>query len=113
MTISRIAGLSLALGLAVPCLDLPAQAAPWIRGYVVGNYDPAWFYGGKPGYTREGQLEPGSDCPRGSTEPAADLDYHALFSATPWRTAKDVENTVNPPGYDTVNNYLRHKHLWQ
>ena len=24
-----------------------------------------------------------------------------------------MENIVNPPGYDTVNNYLGHKHLWQ
>jgi len=108
----RILGL-LTIGLMSAAAVLPAEAAPWTRGYVVGNYDPAWLYGGKPGFTREGQLEPGADCPRGSTEPGADLDYHALFSATPWRNAKEVENIVNPPGYDTVNNYLGHKHLWQ
>ena len=113
MSHARILGTSLILGLSMSGFALPAQAASWTRGYVVGNYDPAWLYGGKPGFTHEGQLEPGSDCPKGSTEPAADLDYHALFSATPWRTAKEVENIVNPPGYNTVNNYLGHKHLWQ
>lgn len=113
MTHARILGVSLLLGLAAPGLAVTAQAAPWTRGYVVSNYDPAWYYGGNPAFTREGQLEPGSDCPRGSSEPAADLDYKALFSATPWRTPKEVENIVNPPGYDTVNNYLGHKHLWQ
>ena len=102
MTHARILGVSLLLGLAAPGLVVTAQAAPWTRGYVVSNYDPAWYYGGNPTFTREGQLEPGSDCPKGSSEPAADLDYKALFSATPWRTPKEVENIVNPPGYDTV-----------
>ena len=113
MMATRILGFPLAAGLVVLGFAAPAQAAAWTRGYVVGNYDPAWYYGGKPGFTKEGQLEPGADCPKGSSEPAADLDYQALFSATKWRTPKEVENIVNPPGYDTVPNYLGHKHLWQ
>jgi hypothetical protein len=118
MGTARILGLltngsALIMGLTALGFASPAQAAPWTRGYVVGNYDPAWYYGGKPGFTKEGQLEPGSDCPTGSSEPAADLDYQALFSATKWRTPAEVANIVNPPGYETVPNYLGHKHLWQ
>ena len=40
----------------------PAAAAPWVRGYVVDKYEPAFYYGAKGG-----TMEPGSDCPKGTT----------------------------------------------
>src|SRR4029077_5207899 len=100
MTRARVLGTCLVLGLGMSGLALAAHAAPWTRGYVVSNYDPAWYYGGKPGFTREGQLEPGSACPNGSSEPAAALEYPALFRPPPWPPPKEVENVINPPGYD-------------
>ena len=43
------------------------QAAPWVRGYVVAFYDPAFRYGGRADYSRGAEIEPGVDCPHGST----------------------------------------------
>ena len=48
----------------------PAMAAPWVRGFVVDNYEPAFYYGG-----RSGTEEPGTDCPKG-TIPI--LDYKTV-----------------------------------
>ena len=31
---------------------LPASAAPWVRGYVVGQYEYAFRYGGRADFTR-------------------------------------------------------------
>ena len=62
-----------ALGLSVS----PATAAPWVRGFVVDNYEPAFYYGG-----RSGTEEPGPDCPKG-TIPI--LDYKTVLK-TSWRT---------------------------
>ena len=45
----------------------PATAAPWVRGFVVGSYEHAFRYGGRAGYTREGEIEPGADCRHGSS----------------------------------------------
>src|ERR1044071_10221721 len=46
---------------------LPAAAAPWTRGYVVGAYEYAFRYGGRPDFTRGAEIEPGVDCPHGSS----------------------------------------------
>ena len=27
----------------------PVTAAPWVRGFVVDNYEPAFYYGGRSG----------------------------------------------------------------
>ena len=27
----------------------PATAAPWVRGFVMDNYEPAFYYGGRSG----------------------------------------------------------------
>ena len=44
----------------------PASAAPWVRGFVVGQYEYAFRYGGRADFARAGEIEPGVDCPHGS-----------------------------------------------
>ena len=46
---------------------LPAQAAPWTRGFVVSAHEYAFRYGGRPDFSRGTEIEPGVDCPHGST----------------------------------------------
>ena len=65
----------------------PALAAPWVRGFVVDNYEPAFYYGG-----RSGTEEPGSDCPKG-TIPI--LDYKKVLK-TSWRTDAEIEKITLP-----------------
>src|SRR5947209_2857320 len=65
----------------------PATAAPWVRGFVVNNYEPAFYYGG-----RSGTEEPGSDCPKG-TVPI--LDYKTVLK-TSWRSDAEVEKYTRP-----------------
>jgi len=64
-----------------------ATAAPWVRGYVVNNYEPAFYYGG-----RGGTEEPGSDCPNG-TIPI--LDYKTVLK-TSWRTNDEIAKLTLP-----------------
>ena len=52
----------------------PASAAPWVRGYVVGAYEYAFRYGGRADFCRGAEIEPGVDCPHGSTVHFADPD---------------------------------------
>lgn len=65
----------------------PAAAAPWVRGFVVDNYEPAFYYGG-----RGGTEAPGSDCPKG-TIPI--LDYKTVLK-TSWRTPAEIEKITLP-----------------
>lgn len=65
----------------------PAAAAPWVRGFVVDNYEPAFRYGG-----RSGTEEPGSDCPKGTIEI---LDYKKVLK-TSWRTQAEVDKLTLP-----------------
>ena len=65
----------------------PASAAPWVRGFVVDNYEPAFYYGG-----RGGTEAPGSDCPKG-TIPI--LDYKTVLK-TSWRTDAEIANIIQP-----------------
>lgn len=67
-------------------LAAPASGAPWVRGFAVDNYEPAFYYGGKPGTTDD----PGSDCPKG-TNP--DNDYKTILK-TSWRSADQVNAAV-------------------
>ena len=46
---------------------VPAAAAPWVKGFVVGNYEYAFRYGGRADFSRDGEIEPGVDCPRGAS----------------------------------------------
>jgi len=65
----------------------PATAAPWVRGFVVDNYEPAFRYGG-----RGGTEEPGSDCPKG-TVPI--LDYKTVLK-TSWRSQAEIDTLTLP-----------------
>jgi hypothetical protein len=65
----------------------PVAAAPWVRGFVVDNYEPAFHYGG-----RSGTEEPGSDCPKG-TIPI--LDYKTVLK-TSWRTDAEIAKITLP-----------------
>ena len=53
--------------IAVMAAGCAQAAAPWVRGYVVAFYDPAFRYGGRADYSRGTEIEPGVDCPHGST----------------------------------------------
>src|SRR5207248_4705145 len=53
--------------IAVMAASYTHAAGPWVRGYVVGFYDPAFRYGGRADYSRGTEIEPGVDCPHGST----------------------------------------------
>ena len=46
---------------------VPAAAAPWVKGFVVGNYEYAFRYGGRADFSRGAEIEPGVDCPHGSS----------------------------------------------
>jgi len=65
----------------------PVLAAPWVRGFVVDNYEPAFYYGG-----RSGTEEPGTDCPKG-TIPI--LDYKTVLK-TSWRTQAEIDKITLP-----------------
>ncbi|HVZ28392.1 MAG TPA: hypothetical protein VG798_07020, partial [Rhizomicrobium sp.] len=45
----------------------PVAAAPWVKGFVVGQYEYAFHYGGRADFTRGAEIEPGVDCPHGNT----------------------------------------------
>ena len=75
------------IGPLVCLLACPASAAPWVRGFVVDNYEPAFYYGG-----RTGTEAPGSDCPKG-TIPI--LDYKTVLK-TSWRTDAEIEKITRP-----------------
>jgi hypothetical protein len=65
----------------------PAAAAPWVRGFVIAHYEPAFFYGGKIGTT-----DPGSDCPKGANP---DNNYEKIL-VTPFRSAAEVHAITRP-----------------
>src|SRR3989440_7878422 len=74
-----------------------ALAARWVRGYVVAFYDPAFRYGGRADYSRGAEIEPGIDCPHGSTTHfAIPAQVAKALSLVPWRTPKEVEALANP-----------------
>jgi hypothetical protein len=88
-------------GLMASCIAVIAasylHAAPWVRGYVVAFYDPAFRYGGRADYSRGAEIEPGVDCLHGSTTHfAIPAQVSKTFSLVPWRTPQEVEAMSNP-----------------
>src|SRR5262245_63979834 len=84
--------------LAVMAASCAQAAAPWVRGYVVAFYDPAFRYGGRADYSRGTEIEPGIDCPHGSTiHFAVPAHVAQAFSLISWRTPQEVEALANPP----------------
>jgi hypothetical protein len=92
------------LGFAVLLIGgSPAGAAPWSRGFVVGTYEPAFHYGGRAGFARSGEVEPGSDCTRGSTVHFSNPDHvKEALRRQRWRDPADIEKIAAPPGLDQV-----------
>jgi hypothetical protein len=75
-----------------------AEAARWEKGYVVAFYDPAYRFGGRADYSRGTDIEPGVDCPRGSTVHfAVPQQVAQSLSLVRWRSPKEVEELANPP----------------
>jgi len=91
---------------AVLVVASPAMAAPWVRGFVVSNYEPAFYYGAKIGTT-----DPGSDCPKGANP---DNNYDIILQ-TPFRSAKqahELNRPVSETGRDPItvmNDALSHR----
>jgi hypothetical protein len=81
----------------------PVAAAPWVRGYVVGAYEYAFRYGGRTGFTRAGEIEPGVDCPHGSTIHFANPNQTKIAVARQkWRSQQDIDWISRPPGLEQV-----------
>ena len=72
---------------ALAVMTAPAFSAPWVRGFVVDNYEPAFYYG-----ARGGTEAPGTDCPKG-TIPI--LDYKKELK-TSWRTEAEITKITLP-----------------
>jgi hypothetical protein len=72
-------------GCVAAAMTTPAIASPWVRGFVVDKYEPAFHYGAK-----SGTMEPGSDCPKGTTP---DNNYGALLK-TAWRSDAEVADIL-------------------
>ena len=81
----------------------PAPAAPWVRGFVVGSYEYAFRYGGWADYSRGAEIEPGVDCPHGSTTHFANPDKtKAAIARQRWRSQQEIEAITAPPGLEQV-----------
>src|SRR5258707_9237777 len=82
---------------------MPASAAPWTRGFVVGAYEYAFRYGGRADYSRGAEIEPGVDCPHGSTIHLANPDQTKIAVARQkWRSQQEIDWVTAPPGVDLV-----------
>src|SRR5436189_5273910 len=82
---------------------LPAAAAPWSRGFVVGSYEYAFRYGGRADFSRGAEIEPGVDCPHGSSVHFAnDGQTKKSLARQKWRSQQEVDWVAKPPGLDEV-----------
>ena len=93
---------------------MPVAAAPWVRGFVVGSYEYAFRYGGRPDFTRGAEVEPGVDCPHGSTIHLASPDQTRIAIARQtWRSQQEIDWVTAPPGVEKVNTPgLTRRHIW-
>ena len=109
----RLLAFSSAAALAA-VLSQPAVAAPWMRGFVVGTYEYAFHYGGRAGYWRAGEIEPGSDCAHGSTiHFSNDVEVHKALELQAWRGQEEIDKIAKPPGLEQVKGpNLTRFHIW-
>jgi hypothetical protein len=93
---------------------IPAAAAPWTRGFVVSSYEYAFRYGGRSDYSRGAEVEPGVDCPHGSTVHFASPDQtKTAMVRQKWRSQQEVEWISNPPGLEKSKTPgLTRRHIW-
>jgi hypothetical protein len=92
----------------------PAAAAPWSRGFVVSAYEYAFRYGGRSDYSRGKEIEPGVDCPHGSTVHLASPEQTRIAIARQkWRSTQEIDWITAPPGVDQVKTPgLTRRHIW-
>jgi hypothetical protein len=92
----------------------PAAAEPWTRGFVVGAYEYAFRYGGRIDFNRGAEIEPGVDCPHGSTVHLANPDQTRIAIARQkWRSQQEIDWVTAPPGVEKVNTPgLTRRHIW-
>lgn len=92
----------------------PASAAPWVKGFVVGSYEYAFRYGGRADFTRAGEIEPGVDCPHGSsTFFASEASAKKVLSQQKWRSQQEIDWVTHPPGLEKVRApNLTQRHIW-
>jgi len=80
------------------CLPHPAAAAPWVRSFVVGTYEYAFRYGGRAGYSRPGEIEPGSDCIHGSTIHFSNGEQiRRALKFQSWRSPEEIHTVSTLP----------------
>ena len=93
---------------------LPTAAAPWVRGFVAGTYEYAFRYGGRPDFTRGAEIEPGVDCPHGSSVHFAnDSQTRIAVARQKWRSPQEIDWVSKPPGLDQVRApVLTRFHIW-
>jgi len=93
---------------------LPATAAPWVKGYVVGAYEYAFRYGGRSDFSRGPEIEPGVDCPHGSSiHFANDTQTKIAVARQKWRSQQEIDWIARPPGLDQVRApVLTRFHIW-
>ena len=85
----------------------PATAAPWSRGFVVGQYEYAFRYGGRAYFTRKGEIEPGVDCPHGATLHFANPEQtKKAVAVQKWRLPNEADMVAHPPGIENVRSPL-------
>ena len=92
----------------------PAVAAPWSRGFVVSAYEYAFRYGGRSDFSRGKEIEPGVDCPHGSTVHLASPEQTRIAIARQkWRSTQEIDWITAPPGVDQVKTPgLTRRHIW-
>jgi hypothetical protein len=93
---------------------LPAAAASWTRGFVVGAYEYAFRYGGRPDFSRGAEIEPGVDCPHGSSiHFANDGQTKIAVARQKFRSQQEIDWIAKPPGLDDVRApVLTRFHIW-
>ena len=92
----------------------PADAAPWTRGFVVSAYEYAFRYGGRSDFFRGKEIEPGVDCPHGSSVFMANPDQtKSAIARQTWRSQQEIDWVTAPPGVEKVNTPgLTRRHIW-
>ena len=88
--------------ISLSAMAQPGSAAHWERGFVVATYEYAFRYGGRAGFTREGEIEPGSDCQHGSSLHFANDKNTEAALKQPFRSKYEIEAISRPPGLEMV-----------
>ncbi len=88
--------------ISLSAMAQPGSAAQWERGFVVATYEYAFRYGGRAGFAREGEIEPGSDCQHGSSLHFANDKNTEAALKQPFRSKYEIEAISRPPGLEMV-----------